>query len=94
MTYLSDVVAPFRWHVYGGGRHAILRTLGKYELGQTLCGIPVTVPDSPPIFGWEPECPTCDSAWRRAIGVPTRDEVLAGSHQRVLSAWVPGCARE
>jgi hypothetical protein len=37
----------------------------------------VTVPDPPPVFGYEPECPACDGAWRRAIGVPTREESVA-----------------
>ena len=72
---MFDVVL-FRWYPHADGRHAIPNEALVGRVVRTLCGLEVPVRRGPE-FKCEPECVTCDNAWRRAIGVPTRDELLA-----------------
>ncbi|MBB4968402.1 zinc finger protein [Saccharothrix violaceirubra] len=63
----------FRWLPHDGKRHAVPAGLAAGTDGTTLCGLAVTVPaTSPPRHphGCWPTCTACDTAWRRAEGIP------------------------
>ncbi|WP_246018676.1 zinc finger protein [Saccharothrix australiensis] len=77
MSHLRWTATPFRWYPHDGVRHAIPAGLKAGDSGMTLCGEDVTLPAVWPILRCEPECSLCDNAWRRAIGVQTRNELLA-----------------
>ncbi|GAA3854006.1 hypothetical protein GCM10022243_19470 [Saccharothrix violaceirubra] len=79
----------FRWLPHDGGRHAVPVELVAGADGATLCGLAVTVPStSPPRHphGCWPTCPACDTAWRRAEGIPLPSE-------RRRASGPPGRAR-
>jgi hypothetical protein len=62
----------FRWFPHDGGRHAILDELAVGDDGNTLCGLPITVPRDPPPRhpdGCWPTCAPCDLAWREFEGI-------------------------
>ncbi|MEU7478326.1 zinc finger protein [Lentzea sp. NPDC042327] len=73
---------PFRWFPYRGARHAVPRcfVLPGSRI-ESPCGEQLVVPEvEPPKYPdwlW-PECPKCDSEWRKTTGRPQRSE-LCGS---------------
>ncbi|MEU5694922.1 zinc finger protein [Actinosynnema sp. NPDC020468] len=61
----------FRWLPYGERRHAIRQDRVPRDDAETLCGLPLVVPITPPYPEWcWPTCQDCDRVWREREGIP------------------------
>jgi hypothetical protein len=83
---LSEGARAFRWFQHDGRRHAISNRLLVGDDGATLCGVPITVPPTPPplIARCWPTCGECDVAWRTHEGIPVFPRPRTGTGQARL----------